>query len=310
MTLFELHPSQPHGLNGPDRWKAVAAQTISGAASLRVTVLYAVALVAVSSTLTALGPRTHDVVVNQMSTNLHNLAHGHLSTLVGSAFVSDGNRVYAWLPGLVCLLALGELIWRSSGLLITFTLGHIGATLIVAALLVAAVEAGQLPTSIARARDVGISYGAACVVGALAGSIPSRWRPAWIGWWVAIAAAATVGGSFTAVGHTVALLLGIGLSFRLRSTTTWTPVRLVLLAAGSAFGFGVVSGSPVLAPVAGLVGAAMALLATQGVRSRIENRRSGLSHAPDEAEQGSAHEGHGGQRGDQRALGTDEGLAA
>ena len=154
-----------------------------------------------------------------MSTNLHNLAQGRLSTLVGSAFVSDGDDVYAWLPGLVCLLALGELVWRSKGLLITFTIGHIGATLIVAGWLAAAVEAGWLPTSIARARDVGISYGAVCVLGALTASIPSRWRPAWIGWWLGIAVAAASGRtSIHRRRSRVALLLGMGLSFRLRST--------------------------------------------------------------------------------------------
>ena len=105
----------------------MAARALSGVASLRVTTVYAVALVAVSVTLTALGPHARDVVVSRMSTNLHNLARGHLSTLVGSAFVEDGGEVYAWLPGLVCLLALGELIWRSTGLLIAFAVGHIGA---------------------------------------------------------------------------------------------------------------------------------------------------------------------------------------
>ena len=55
----------------------------------------------------------------------------------------------------MCLLALGELIWRGRGLSITFAVGHIGATLIVAVGLVAAVETGWLPFSVARASDVG-----------------------------------------------------------------------------------------------------------------------------------------------------------
>ena len=116
-----------------------------------------------------------------MSTNLHNLAHGHLGALVGSAFVSDGGDVLVWLPGFLCLLALGELIWRSAGLLIAFAVGHLGATLIVAVWLAAALEVGWLPNSIARATDVGIGYGAVCVLGALTASIPFDWRPAWIG---------------------------------------------------------------------------------------------------------------------------------
>jgi len=164
-----------------DRWAAVATRTLSGAASVRITAAYAVILVAVSLWLTALGQHAREAVVSRMSTNLHNLSHGRLSTLVGSAFVDDGGDIFVWLPGLVCLLALGELIWRGKGLVLTFAVGHIGATLIVAAGLVVALEAGWLPFSIARATDVGTSYGAVCVLGALTASIPSRWRWAWVG---------------------------------------------------------------------------------------------------------------------------------
>ncbi|HSS23025.1 MAG TPA: hypothetical protein VLL82_01120, partial [Mycobacterium sp.] len=115
-----------------NRWTAVAARTLSGAAQLRATAAYAVVLVGVSLTLTVLGPHARDVVVSRMSTNLHNLRHGHMGTLVGSAFVDGSGHVCVWLPGLLCLLALGELIWRSRGLVVAFAVGHIGATLIVA----------------------------------------------------------------------------------------------------------------------------------------------------------------------------------
>jgi hypothetical protein len=253
-----------------NRWTAMAARALSGVASLRVTTVYAVALVAVSVTLTALGPHARDVVVSRMSTNLHNLARGHLSTLVGSAFVEDGGEVYAWLPGLVCLLALGELIWRSTGLLIAFAVGHIGATLLVAAGLVAAVKEGWLPISVARANDVGISYGAVCVLGALTASIPSRWRPVWIGWWlgITVAAAWAADFDFTAVGHILALLLGVGLSFRLPSMARWSPIHGVLLVGGVTFGYFTVSGASVMAPVGGLAGTLLAFLASQILRSR------------------------------------------
>ncbi|OBH16094.1 MULTISPECIES: rhomboid-like protein [unclassified Mycobacterium] len=235
---------------------------------LRVTAAYTVLLLAVSVTLTALGSHTRATVVSEMSTNLHNLAHGHLGTLVGSAFVSDGGDVYLWLPGLVCLLALGELIWHGRGLLITFAVGHIGATLILAVGLVAAVETGWLPFSVARATDVGISYGAACVLGALTASIPLRWRAAWVGWWLGIAMVATFDADFTAFGHVLALLLGMGLSFRLPSITRWTPPHAALLAVGATFGYFVLSGwSSLVAPVGGVTGVVMALLATRVMRS-------------------------------------------
>jgi hypothetical protein len=272
MTMSDMAVTAWHGmvLRVENRWTATAARALSGAASLRVTTIYAVALAAVSITLTALGPHARDVVVSRMSTNLHNLARGHLSTLVGSAFVDDGGDVYAWLPGLVCLLALGELIWRSTGLLIAFTVGHIGATLLVAVGLAAAVKAGWLPISVAHANDVGISYGAVGVLGALTASIPSRWRPTWIAWWlgVTLAAAWASDFDFTAVGHILALLLGMGVSFRLPSMARWSSVHVVLLVVGVAFGYFMVSGSSMLALVGGLAGMLLAFAAGGTLRSR------------------------------------------
>jgi hypothetical protein len=253
-----------------NRWTATATRALSVVASLRVTIVYAVALVAVSTTLTVLGPHARDVVVSRMSTNLHNLARGHLSTLVGSAFVDDGGEVYTWLPGFVCLLALGELIWRSTGLLIAFTVGHIGATLLVAAGLVAAVQAGWVPISVAHASDVGVSYGAVCVLGALTASIPARWRPVWIGWWLGLTATAAWATEFefTAVGHVLALLLGMGVSFRLPSMARWSSLHLALLAVGVAVGYFMVSGSSMVVTAGGLAGMAVAFLVGGIWRSR------------------------------------------
>ena len=249
-----------------NRWRATVARTVFGATQLRVTAAYAVVLVGVSLTLKLLGPNARDAAVSRMSTNLHNLRHGHMGTLVGSAFVDDGDAVFVWLPGLVCLLALGELIWRSTGLVVAFAVGHIGTTLIVAVGLAAALEAGWLPMSVARASDVGVSYGAVCVLGALTASIPPRWRAAWIGWWLGVAVVAALGADFTAFGHILALLLGIRLSFQLPSTAHWAPMRVALLSVSVAFGYFVLSGSVMVAPVAGLAGVLIALLASRIVR--------------------------------------------
>jgi hypothetical protein len=251
-----------------NRWTTMSSRVLSVAVWLPATLVYAVMLLGVSLLLNALGTHAHDVAVREMSTNLHNLAHGHVVTLVGSAFVSDGGQVLLWLPGLVCLLALGELIWRSRGLVIAFALGHIGATLVVAVWLAAALKAGWLPMSLAHATDVGMSYGAVCVLGALTASIPSRWRPVWIGWWLGNAIAAALTAEFTAVGHVVALLLGIALSFRLRSILHWTLLHSTLLVIGSAFGYMVLCGPAGPAPVAGAAGALIALVVAWVLRPR------------------------------------------
>jgi hypothetical protein len=259
-------------LRDENRWTAMKSRALSAAAWLPATIVYAVMLVGVSLLLAALGPRTHAVAVREMSTNVHNLAHGHVVTLVGSAFIDDGGHVFFWLPGLVCLLALGELIWRSRGLVVAFALGHVGATMIVAVWLAAAMKAGWLPMSLAHATDVGMSYGAVSVLGALTASIPPRWRPIWIGWWLGNAIAAAMSADFTAVGHVVALLLGIALSFRLRSILHWTLLHSALLAIGSAFGYLVLCGPAGPAPVAGAAGALIALVAAWVLPSRDTSR--------------------------------------
>jgi hypothetical protein len=234
------------------------SRVLSGLSLVRVTVGYAATLMVVATTLLILGPRVEDAVVSHMSTNVHNLARGHFATLVGSVFVTSSGFIYVWLPGLICLLALAELFWRSRRLILAFGLGHVGATLIVAAGLAAAIRFGWLPISVAHASDVGISYGAVAVLGALTMVIPPRWRPGWIGWWLGVALLAFFAGDdFTNAGHLVALMIGMSLSVRFRVVARWTPLRCVLLAIGAAFGYLMLANElpVVIAPIAGMLGA-------------------------------------------------------
>jgi hypothetical protein len=226
-------------------------------ARIRVTVAYAVIVTSVTVVLCALGPQVQDEVIRHVSTNLHNLSRGHVGTLLGSAFVIDAGPIYVWLPGLVCLLAVAELTYRSGLLVVAFTAGHIGATLLVAAGLTAAVELGWLPVSVSRATDVGMSYGAAAVLGSLTAAIPARWRPAWIGWFLtAGAAVVAVGRDFTDVGHTVALVLGMLVATRFRRPQHWTPMRVMMLGVAAAFGYLVLASTDLLvATAAGMAGA-------------------------------------------------------
>ncbi|KRE28964.1 hypothetical protein ASG82_04345 [Mycobacterium sp. Soil538] len=208
---------------------------------VRITVAYASALFAIASLLVALGPRAQHRVVALMSTNLHNLAEGRLGTLLASAFVTAEGQTYLLLPGLVCLLALAELLWRSRRLVQVFLLGHVGATLIVAAGLAFAVKVGWVPVAVSHADDVGLSYGAVAVLGTLTAAIPGRSRAAWTAGWLTVATVVVVlGGGFTAAGHAVALLLGMALSMRVpagwSASAHWTVFRGVLLAIGAAFG--------------------------------------------------------------------------
>jgi hypothetical protein len=240
-------------------------------ARIRVTVAYAAILAGITIALVWLGPTIQNRVISHASTNLHNLSHGHLGTLLVSAFVSDAGPIYVWLPGLVCLLAAAELLWRSRRLVVAFVIGHLGATLMVAVGLTAVVELGWLSTDVTRATDVGMSYGASAVLGALTAAIPSRWRPAWTGWWLAVAVAVViVGKDFTDVGHAVALLLGMLVSTRFGEPAAWTLPRRLLMVVGSAFGFLMLANEG-LALAAG-IGAIGALLAELVVGRRLARR--------------------------------------
>jgi Rhomboid-like protein len=241
---------------------------------VRITLGYALALVTVSVVLVDLGPRVRAHVIALASTNLHNLAHGHLATLFGSAFVTDAGPIWFWLPCLVCLLALAELIWRSGRLALVFVAGHVGTTLLVAVGLTAAIEFGWLPLSISRASDVGVSYGAVAVLGALTAAIPRRWKPAWLGWWVPVGiVAAVLSDDFTDVGHTIALALGMLVSTRLPGPARWTPVRYALLAVGASFGFLILAHGEWTTLIGGAVGLLGALAAVGIARSRAARRR-------------------------------------
>ncbi|OBI72232.1 rhomboid-like protein [Mycobacterium sp. E740] len=241
-------------------------------AQVRVTVAYAVILAAVTSALLWLPPRVKDRAICHASTNLHNLAHGHVGTLVGSAFVVDAGPMYLWLPGLICLLALAELLWGSTRLLVTFAAGHVGATLVVAAVLTAGIEQAWLPDSMARVSDVGVSYGAAAVLGSLTAAIPLRWRAGWIGWWLAIGIAAVAfDQDFTDVGHAVGLTLGMLVSIRFGRAGPWTPVRCLLLAVAVAFGY-VLLVTPGWTTVVAMAGGLTA--AASGALAVLSDRRS------------------------------------
>jgi hypothetical protein len=253
---------------------AMIFQVLSRLSRVRITLGYAAVLVSVSAVLVDLGPRVRAQVIAQASTNLHNLAHGHLATLLDSAFVTDSGPMYFWLPCLVCLLALAELIWRSGRLALVFVTGHIGATLLVAVGLTAAINFGWLPLSMSRASDVGVSYGAVAVLGALTAAIPSRWRPAWIGWWIPVGiAAAVLSDDFTDVGHSIALVLGMLVSTRLHGPARWTLVRDALLAVSAVFGFLMLAHDPWSMLGAGTVGVVGAVTAEWVTRMRAIRRQ-------------------------------------
>ncbi|GGG01001.1 hypothetical protein GCM10007304_13650 [Rhodococcoides trifolii] len=194
---------------------ATVRRVASALWSVRVTTVYASLIIAASVGLSQLSDSAQDRFLLLASTNLHNLTHGHVGTLIVSAFVTDGGATWVWLPGLVCLLAVAEIVWQSRKLFALFALGHIGATLLVAVGLFFAVRHGSVPMSVVRAEDVGVSYGAAAVIGALTWALPRAYRAPWAAMWFAVTlTAVAVDHDFTAVGHLTAVTLGMLAAYR------------------------------------------------------------------------------------------------
>ena len=197
---------------------------------VRVTLLYAAALAAVAVAVAHLRPQVQHSLMRHVSTNLHNLGEGKVGTLISSAFVNEAGPVYLWLPGLVALLALGELLWEGRRLVVTFVVGHVGATLLVAAGIAAALMAGWVSHSIVNATDVGMSYGAVAVLGSFTAAIPRRWRAGWTGGWLAVASVRRRSTPETSPmwGMPIALVLGMGIGTRFGSPQHWTLPRYAL----------------------------------------------------------------------------------
>jgi hypothetical protein len=263
-------------------------------ARVRAAVAYAVIVTCVAVALYTLGPQVQDRVIGHVSTNLHNLRHGHFGTVLASAFVIDAGPIYVWLPGLLCLLGLAELMWGSVRLVVAFAVGHVGATLLVAAGLTAAVELGWLPLSVSRATDVGMSYGAMAVLGSLTTAIPLRWRPAWIGWLLAAGVGVVaVGRDFTDAGHTVALALGMLVSTRLGRPHHWTTARWVMFGAAAGFGYLVLASTDlVAATAAGMAGAAVAECARRACARRRSAAKADVWAVAPESNAREARSGH------------------
>lgn len=251
----------------------VLSGLLAGVRRARVTLSYAVIVATVTALMVRMDPVMHDALIRHASTNLHNLSRGRVGTLVGSAFVVDAGSIYLWLPGLVCLLLAAELTCGAWRLVVSFVTGHVGATLLVAAGLATAVKLGWLSASVARASDVGMSYGAMAVVGALTGALPPRWRPAWLGFWFAAAAVVIAGGAgFTDVGHVVALALGVLLSTRFGVRPRWSAPKVALLVLGASFGY-LVLADGMVSTVYGLAWGTLGALTAAGFnRLRVVGR--------------------------------------
>ncbi|MEV5837139.1 rhomboid-like protein [Nocardia sp. NPDC052112] len=195
---------------------------------------YLAALVAVTAVFSVMSESAQARVVLHASTNLHNLLNGRVGTMLSSALViGDVSAAWVLIPLLGCLLALAELRFGAVHMVRVFLAGHIGATLLVAAGLWIAIEADWLPASIRWAQDVGVSYGAMALVGAIVVAIPRRWRIAWAtAWFIVAAEGVLIEQTFTNVGHLLAFGIGTAVGFGMLRAKAASTRRLTRVESG------------------------------------------------------------------------------
>ncbi|MGW9069371.1 rhomboid-like protein [Streptomyces yangpuensis] len=169
-------------------------------------------IIAVTSVIVAIAPDQLDrVLLHRNSSNIHQLVQHPVRALISSAF---------WIanPASLALYAvlfevfhapverwLGTLRW-----LVIVATAHVVATLISQKVLLTAIQDHRAPRSMTHVVDIGVSYGLAASIGVLTYRLPSPWR------WFYLAGAVAffgiplaTGGTFTDLGHAIALAVGL-----------------------------------------------------------------------------------------------------
>ena len=178
------------------------------------TLAYVTVLAVTTGVASLVGHRTAESLILDTSSNLHHLVRTPVRALVLSAFWIDSGfgGLAKWAALLVGILGLAE--WRlgSARVVVTFAVGHVGATLVSQGLTALAIARGLWARSWADAPDVGASYGFAAVAAALFWLVPRPFRAAYglglLAWFLAASHVATA--DFTTIGHAAALLIGLG----------------------------------------------------------------------------------------------------
>lgn len=159
---------------------------------------------------TASGPVAHRLLAEQ-STNIERLEHDALHVLVSSAFwVARPVDLAVWAVAFTIVLAPAERWIGTRWWLLTFAIGHVGATLASQGIVWAAIQADALPERVRRVQDVGASYGFFALAALLTFALPARRLR--LLYTAALWTAAGLGAVFVDVvadaGHGAAILLG------------------------------------------------------------------------------------------------------
>ncbi len=169
-------------------------------------------------------------LLHRTSSNIHELNKHPLQSLLISGFWIANPSSFALYAVLFEVVHANVERWIGTWRwLCTVAVAHVAATLISQEVLLLAIQSHSAPRSMKHVVDIGVSYGLAGAVGILTYRVPRPWR------WLCLAGAVAffavpllTGGTFTDVGHAIALGLGLALWPLTwgRPTWDWPPRRL------------------------------------------------------------------------------------
>ncbi|RPE46144.1 hypothetical protein EDD90_9467 [Streptomyces sp. Ag109_O5-1] len=207
-----------------------------------VTAGYLALLLATHAWLVTASAPTRRRLLETVSTNVDNLPRHPFLALAGSALFFDGTLTQVkslYFVGTLITLGAGTavclaLLERRYGALrafVVFAVGHVLATALTAAFIVAAVVRGWYPAGVRDALDYGISYGAEAALAA--GAVVFLTSVRRIAAITAVVAWPVIGADFsrglpdfTTIGHLLAAAIGFALATTLRHRLP-TPAGMV-----------------------------------------------------------------------------------
>ncbi|WP_328356616.1 hypothetical protein OG976_00885 [Mycobacterium sp. NBC_00419] len=159
-------------------------------------------------------PRWHLIVLlRKDSTNLHHLASDPVRVLITSLLWLDGAAWWWLYLAVFCVfLAPAEHRLGSLRFVVAGLIAHIVATYVSEGFLYWQIQESMVSPRYLNARDVGVSYVVAGIIGILTYCIARPWR--WVYLLLALGcfvAPVVVHATFTTVGHLTALLIGLAL---------------------------------------------------------------------------------------------------
>ena len=192
-----------------DQWHAAAPHLVRYVRAAPGTVGYLVVLAVTTWVLLGTSTQVTTLLLQEHSTNLHQLRVDPIRVLIRSAFWVPGYAFLAWAVLFTAVLAPAERWLGTRRWAAVFVSGHVLATLATASMLSVLVATGAVSSDVENTVDVGVSYGFAAVAALFTFRLPMRWRWPWATALATVAAAtAVLTRNVADLGHVAAVLIG------------------------------------------------------------------------------------------------------